>query len=81
MTCRDFADFLGEYLSGELSADILTRFEAHIAVGPNCVRYLAQYRESVLLGRAAFHHGSAAVSQDVPEELIAAILTCRWRES
>jgi anti-sigma factor RsiW len=81
MTCRDFADFLGDYLSGELRADILARFEAHIGVCPNCVRYLAQYREAIELGRSALLDGSAAVPLEVPEELIAAILTCRSLES
>ena len=81
MTCRDFADFLGDYLSGELPDEVRARFEAHIAVCPNCVRYLAHYRESVAFARAAFHDGHAEVPHTVPDDLIAAILTCRAIES
>ena len=74
MTCRDFADFLADYLAGELPADTLDSFEAHIAVCPNCVRYLAQYRDSMAMGQRAFADLSGSVSDDVPEDLISAIL-------
>jgi anti-sigma factor RsiW len=77
MTCRAFADFLAAYLAGELPAEVLARFERHITVCPNCERYLAQYRESILLGRAAFADANATVPADVPEDLIGAILTAR----
>ena len=77
MTCRDFADFLADYLAGDLPEDILATFEDHIAVCPNCVRYLAQYRESIVVGRQAFRDLDAGVASDVPEDLIAAILAAR----
>ena len=77
MTCRDFADFLADYLAGELPMDILASFEAHIAVCPNCVRYLAQYRDSVAMGQQAFADVQSRVSDDVPEDLISAILIAR----
>jgi anti-sigma factor RsiW len=77
MTCRAFADFLDDYLSGELPGDVLASFDQHVAVCVNCVRYLAQYRDTIAVVRAAFHDGSAGVPQDVPEDLIAAILNAR----
>jgi anti-sigma factor RsiW len=77
MTCRDFADFLSAYLSGELPTDLRAAFDEHIGVCPNCVRYLAQYRDSIAFSRAAFESGDAPVPDDVPEDLIAAILTAR----
>ena len=77
MTCRDFTGFLSDYLSGELPADVLATFEAHIGVCQNCVRYLAQYRDSIAFGRAVLEAGGASVPDDVPEDLIAAILTAR----
>ena len=77
MTCRDFAEFLADYLAGALPADILAAFDRHVGVCPNCVRYLAQYRDAIALGRTAFQGGDARVPGDVPEDLIAAILTAR----
>ena len=79
MTCREFAEFLGEYLAGDLPANVLARFEAHIAVCPNCVRYLDHYRDSIVFGRSAFADLDAVVPGEVPEDLIAAILTARPR--
>jgi len=77
MTCRDFAAFMDDYLAGELAAGVVASFEYHISVCPNCVRYLAQYRDSVAFGRAAFEDLHAAIPGDVPEDLIAAIMTAR----
>ena len=42
MTCREFVDFIMEYLDGELPSDVHTPFERHIALCPACDRYLRQ---------------------------------------
>jgi anti-sigma factor RsiW len=77
MSCREFADFMIDYLSGELSSDSRTAFDGHLSVCSNCRRYLAAYEESVTLGKRAFEDDDGAVPPDVPEQLIAAILTAR----
>ena len=77
MTCRDFADFLHRYLAATLPAPIASRFERHLSVCPNCQRYLAQYRDTVALGRRAFDELADTVPVDVPDDLVAAILTAR----
>ena len=77
MTCQEFADFMDDYLSGALPPDVLAAFEAHIAVCVNCVRYLAQYRDAVAAGRMAFAALDADLPDEVPEDLIAAILAAR----
>jgi len=80
MTCRKFTDFLMEYLSGELSARERTEFEWHLADCPDCAAYLKSYEETVKLGKASFPDLDAAVPQDVPEELVRAILASRNRD-
>ena len=77
MTCREFADFLSDYLAGELAAEVERLFHEHLGVCPNCERYLAQYRQSIALGRDAFSDASATVPSDVPEDLVKAILSAR----
>ena len=77
MTCRDFADFLDRYLAATLPAPIVSRFERHLSVCPNCQRYLAQYRDTIALGRRAFDESAATVPTEVPDDLVAAILTAR----
>lgn len=77
MTCREFADFIMDYLAGELPLEVKEPFTRHLSVCPNCERYLAQYRATVEAGRAAFADLDSEVPEDVPEDLIRAILASR----
>jgi anti-sigma factor RsiW len=74
MTCRECAEFLSDYLEGDLAIEAREVFERHLSLCPNCVTYLEQFRATVLAGRAAFGDDS---EPDVPEELIQAILASR----
>jgi anti-sigma factor RsiW len=76
VTCREFADFMADYLSGELPADVRVRFEHHLSVCTNCVKYLAGYQGAIALGKRAFDE-DAQVPADVPEDLVKAILSAR----
>jgi len=80
VTCREFADFILDYLSGELSTESREAFESHPSVCINCRRYLASYQETVTLGKRAFEDDDAAVPAEVPEELVKAILAARPRQ-
>ena len=77
MTCRAFADFMADYLTGDLDGEVRAAFEHHLRICVNCQRYLAQYRDTMALGRAAFDDPDAALPAEVPEDLIAAILSSR----
>ncbi len=77
MTCREFSDFIADFLSGELPAETLATFEQHLTVCSNCVKYLAGYKATVELGRAAFDDEMAALPDDVPDDLVTAILSAR----
>jgi anti-sigma factor RsiW len=79
MTCRDVADFVGDYISGDLSAATARRFDWHLLTCRNCRRYLATYRATIAAGRAAFADLDAGADGVVPEELIRAILAARPR--
>ena len=81
MTCREFAEFMADYLSGELSPETRVQFERHLNVCPNCVAYLSNYRDTVALGRQVFTDDDAAVPGDVPDDLVQAILTSRRSRS
>jgi anti-sigma factor RsiW len=75
ITCQELIDFLHLYLEGGLPADRREEFERHLSVCDSCVRYLDTYKKTILLERAAFEDPSAGVGPDVPEELVAAILS------
>lgn len=77
MTCREFADFIIDYVSGELPFAVAASFDRHISDCPSCRTYLAQYQATVAAGRQAFADGDASVPEEVPEALIQAILASR----
>ena len=76
MTCREFVDFLMEYLDGTLGASELRVFEGHIDDCPGCVTYLDTYRETVRLGQSICD-ADDSLPEDVPEALVEAILAAR----
>jgi anti-sigma factor RsiW len=77
VTCREFADFISDYLSGELAPDVRTHFDDHLERCANCRRYLTSYDESVKLGTHAYDDDCAELPADVPEDLVRAILVAR----
>lgn len=79
MTCRDFIDFLWRYVAEELPPDERLAFDAHLAVCPDCVDYLRSYRETVRLGKDAFPPDDSPVPEEVPEDLVRAILATQAR--
>lgn len=80
MTCRELVQFLMSYLDGELSQAERTLFEEHLGECPDCVAYLATYREAVRLGKAVCS-GEVAVPSEVPDDLVRAILAARGQQS
>ena len=82
MNCREFTDFLHEYLSGNLPADERVEFENHLANCPWCVAYLDSYQKTIALEKAAFAAPEdAPPPADAPEELVEAIVRARARPS
>lgn len=63
-----------DYLEGGLPAGVQRPFEQHLSVCPACDRYLRRYKATVAAGRAAFDEPEAPLPNDVPHELVSAIL-------
>jgi anti-sigma factor RsiW len=80
VTCREFADFMLDYSTGELPPETRSAFERHLGRCANCRAYLELYTRTVDVGRrlAAADREDAA-SRGVPEELVSAILAARER--
>ena len=82
MTCREVAEFLLEYSTGELPDITRQAFEGHLTRCVNCREYLALYLASVELSRHAFENNDAsAVRAGVPEDLVLAIMSARHSSS
>jgi anti-sigma factor RsiW len=77
VTCRDFVAFLVEYFSGELALAERAEFEAHLAECPACVAYLDTYQKTIQLLKATSAHPEDPVPDEVPEQLVRAILAAR----
>ena len=77
MTCRELVDFLMAYLDDELPEAQRAEFREHLGACPPCVTYLDTYRETVRLGREVCAAPDGPVPEDVPEQLVAAILRAR----
>jgi anti-sigma factor RsiW len=76
ITCREFVEFLADYLGGELDAARRDEFELHLACCPSCVAYMKSYRATERLERGTLL-GVDHVPADVPGDLIRAILAAR----
>lgn len=75
MKCRECDEFLGDYVAGELPADVLATFEQHLSRCRNCRTYLDQYRATIKAGKTACDAYKEGLR--MPEELIQAILAVK----
>ena len=81
ITCREFVDFLMDYLEESLPEAERRVFELHMDACPSCVTYLDTYRETVRLGREICRDPEGPVPEEVPEGLVQAILAARARRA
>ncbi len=79
MTCREFVEFLHEYLSDELPADLRIAFDRHLAGCADCTAYLRTYEETIRLANAVCAEPEGPVPDGVPEELVRSILAAYAR--
>ena len=75
LTCRDLAEFVADYQSGELAPEVLAAVDEHLAGCPDCVTYLRTYADTIRLARTT----ADPVPTAVPEQLVRAILAARRR--
>lgn len=77
VTCRKFVEFLMDYLEGDLPESQRDEFDAHLAACTACVAYMNNYAHTIELGKAAFKDPDAVVPEEVPADLVKAILQAR----
>jgi anti-sigma factor RsiW len=69
LTCRELVELVNDYVEGLLPAPDLARFEEHTDCCGWCVRYLAQFRETIAI---AGHVEPGAIAPDVEAHMLAA---------
>lgn len=73
MTCREVAEFLADYLAGEVPQEVAAEFDRHMKLCPPCVIYLDSYRRVIEMGKSVWEEQP----KPIPEELVKAILAAR----
>lgn len=74
ITCEQFEAFVLAYLDDDLPPARRVVFDRHLRWCRECREYLAAYRRSIELGREVSGAGGELLGEDVPEDLIRAIL-------
>ena len=79
LNCEKFAQFLHDYFDDELDPEQKATFDKHIELCPPCGDYLRAYKQTVILGKKVCCDGKT-LPDDVPDQLVQAILEARRRE-
>lgn len=74
ITCREFEDFVLDYLDGNLRNSQRRVFEMHLRMCRECREYLAAYKRTMELSRMALEEPPSVTMDEVPEDLIKAVL-------
>jgi anti-sigma factor RsiW len=77
LACDEFESFILAYLENELPARQRRVFEIHLKICRECREYLAAYRASLDLMRDAYRDHGDPNQQEIPEDLVKAILAAR----
>jgi len=77
MRCRDFVEFIMDYLEKTLPETQRLEFDRHLADCSACVDYLESYQETIRLEKTLCCGPDDALPEDVPEDLVKAILAAK----
>jgi predicted anti-sigma-YlaC factor YlaD len=73
LKCREFIEFLDDYLAGGLPPRTQALFAEHLSRCPSCVAYMKTYRETARMARAAGRSDDAR-ARELGEDMLRAIL-------
>jgi anti-sigma factor RsiW len=76
MKCRELAEFLSDYVSGELPVESREHFEFHLSKCKNCHEYLVQYEVTIKAGKIACDEMSDEMGA-IPDDLVKAVIAAR----
>jgi anti-sigma factor RsiW len=79
MTCREFTTFIVDHVEGKLPKRVAEEFDDHLSVCPTCRTYLMNYRQTIALARES--KATDEIPEDVPAELVEAVLASRPRRA
>lgn len=74
LTCKEFDEFMLEYLEGSLPTLRQMACWIHLKLCRNCDEYVKQYVRTIAAGKAAFKRPDDELPDSVPDELVNAAL-------
>lgn len=77
MTCQELADFVCDFLEGNLPEEQRVIFQEHLENCPSCIAYLGSIDCTCRMVDEAAEELQTEAAADVPEGLIDAILRAR----
>lgn len=81
ITCQEVVEHLMAYVNNELTVGERAAVDAHLAVCPECVRFLKNYEQTIRYELAAFDHSEQTIAESIPESLVQAILAARAKKT
>ncbi len=77
MKCRECFQFIIDYVENDLTAEVRTTFEQHLADCQPCLDYLESYRLSIKIGQQVCCNTESEALEEMPSALIALILAAK----
>jgi predicted anti-sigma-YlaC factor YlaD len=77
LTCREFDEFMVDYLDGELPVWQKYVCWLHVKMCKECAYFVQQYRRTLALEKSAFASPEDVVPDSVPEDLVRAAIARR----
>ncbi len=74
LTCKEFEEFVLDYLEGNLPIFTKFKFWIHLKMCKDCRFYLKAYIKTIKLGQTFFEDSDRNVPEDMPEELVETII-------
>jgi hypothetical protein len=80
MTCKEFTELLDAYVEGSLPEAQRETLDRHLSICPDCTAFLQSYRATMSMSAIAMKQAMARLSDEMPDELVEAILAARADE-
>ena len=77
INCREFEEFLIDYFEDALPKRQRYVFEMHLKLCRECREYLTAFERTIELSKSAFDDPDGPTPDDIPEDLVRAILDAR----
>ena len=81
ITCREFEDFILDYLRHDLPLRQRLIFDFHLKMCPECRDYLRAYKDTIEVLQRVYERDEAPLPEEVPEDLIEAVLAAKSNSS